>query len=154
MLRHKSSALPHIICTAARKPLKEAIDRAKRAVKRRFWLDTLYELQKHNREEKYQLRILKQREQQFKNREYFLRPAEECREPPPKRCLKEEVHSGCSALTVRRRRNWQRIAQREDFSECHAYLQNLERRRCPEHVVEYEEALLAFRSNLLPGKEE
>ena len=107
-------------------------------------------MQKRDREEQDELRTVKLREQQFQNRDYFQ--YHDQKEEQQKR-RRKEVHSGCSALTVRRRRNRQKIARRNDSSECHAYLEDMERRRVPKLFIEYEEALLAGRSNYLPGKE-
>jgi len=110
-------------------------------------LDALYEIQKRIREEEEELRSLKQREQQLLNREYFkFQPSKEDRQ--------EEPHSGCAALTERRRRHRQYIAKREDSSACHAYLEDLERRCYPRSCIEAEEALLAFRLNYKPGQNE
>ena len=92
-------------------------------------MDALYENQKRIREEEEELRTLKQREQHFQNREYFqFYPSKEER--------REEVHSGCSALTERRRRYRQNIAQRGDFPACNAYLEDLERRGCHRLCIE------------------
>ncbi len=125
------------------------MDRALRAHKRRGWLDALYEIQKRIREEEEELRILKQREQQFQNREYFHQF-----HPSKEEERREEEYSGCSALTERRRRRRNMIAQREDFPECHAYLEDLERRRYHRLCIEYEEAMLALRLNYKPGQKE
>jgi hypothetical protein len=46
------------------------------------------------------------------------------------------------------------IAQREEFPECHAYLEDLERRRYHRLCIEYEEAMLALRLNYKPGQKE
>ena len=107
-------------------------------------MDALYEIQKRIREEEEELRTLKQREQQFQNREYFKFYPER----------REEVHSGCSALTERRRRYRQNIAQRGDFPACHAYLEDLERRGYHRLCIEFEEAMLAFRLNYMSGQKE
>ena len=137
------------IYTAGRKLsiAKQSVNRALRVHKRRGWLDALYEIQKRIREEEEEIRSLKQREQQLLNREYFkFQPSKEDRQ--------EETHSGCAALTERRRRHRQKIGKREDSSACHAYLEDLERRCYPRLCIEAEEALLAFRLNYKPGQNE